>query len=199
VLTDRIWNNILARGFTIMGDKSDESDVYFPLSTNSGWRRSWDCAVGEMATVQKFQRRFAVLLAALLTIAVLAWLSKSLFQGEQSLAKQKRSARDLASMARVLRGRSIEAPDIYQAFNRSPQYRRDAWGRPIGVLVRKDIEARQRQWCIFSKGADGALDARWPPGSFRYSDYDRDLVICDGEWLTWPAWPGGESQPPEIR
>lgn len=141
------------------------------------------------------------MLAGLLTAAALAWLTASILGGEQSLARQKRSARDLAALAHRFyspgRNGPLSTVEIMRALTDKPEL--DAWARPIEVITQARVGTMTYRSCIFSKGSDGQRDLDWQLGSFSYKDFQRDLVVCDGEWLMWPEWPGSAHQsPPRI-
>jgi hypothetical protein len=52
------------------------------------------------------------------------------------------------------------------------------------------VDGRRYNFCIFSTGSDGRRDEEWHLGSIQQREYARDLVICDGQRIAWPIWPG---------
>ena len=68
---------------------------------------------------------------------------------------------------------------------------RDGWGHPLQFGVRCQGD-REDIIGIRSAGKGGRWDAeRYLEGPFSRSDFDRDLVKGNGQWITWPMGSSG--------
>jgi hypothetical protein len=62
----------------------------------------------------------------------------------------------------------------------------DGWGNWLSVEAQVSIKGHKFSYCIESPGEDHAWDASPRLGPFMFWDYARDLIFCDGRWVSYP-------------
>ncbi|HEV8630160.1 MAG TPA: type II secretion system protein GspG [Thermoanaerobaculia bacterium] len=139
-------------------------------------------------------------LVAIAVAGIVAALIIPNFLDALQKAKQKRTVGDLRTIATTLESYR-QQNDTYPAARGAaelgpllagqgfPGKLKDGWQHELRYTCLSPAEARCASYELASPGRDGAYEhppGGYTPGPFAPTDYDRDLVMRDGDFVRWP-------------